>query len=110
VIFGGLAFLAAGSSEVLRAFLTWTIGWCLVNLVIVAASWRGKPPKSISQFREFLMLNQGLNVGYIATGLFVGILGKTEVIQSSAWAVLIQGVALLVLDSILLQKVTPSST
>ncbi|MCW5938874.1 MAG: hypothetical protein KF884_04980 [Fimbriimonadaceae bacterium] len=86
------------------SFLAWMCGWCLVNLAICGLSWYGKPPGDLRKLREFLMLNEGLNVGYLGVGLALGLSSNAPVVQGAGWAIAIQGVALLVLDTWLLMK------
>ena len=50
-----------------------TASWAVINLIIVALSWKGKPPANFLKFREFLAFNQGLNLMYIAVGLTLGL-------------------------------------
>jgi hypothetical protein len=94
-----------GGSEMGRSAGVMTAGWAAVNLIIVAASWNGKPPASRSQFREFIWLNQGLNSGYMAVGLTLVLASSSASAVGSGWAVIPQGLALLVMDGILLRRV-----
>jgi hypothetical protein len=93
------------NAEVVRSAGVMTAGWAVVNLIIVGASWNGKPPASRAQFREFIWLNQGLNAGYVGVGLALALAGSSAAVVGSGWAVVPQGLALLVLDGILLRRV-----
>lgn len=94
-----------GSMELLRSAGVMTAGWAVVNLMIVAGGWNGKPPASQAQFREFIWLNQGLNLGYVGVGLSLALAANSAAVTGSGWAVVPQGLALLVLDGILLRRV-----
>ncbi len=87
-----------------RGFALLTLGWSAVNAIIVIASLAGNkalPP--LHQFREFLALNVGLNIAYIAVGITLMATGKEKPFQRGAGAaVLAQGLALLVLDAYLM--------
>jgi hypothetical protein len=76
----------------------------VINLIIVALSWKGKPPANYLKFREFLAFNQGLNFMYIAVGLTLGLAAGPADVRASGWAVVPQGLALLVLDGILMAR------
>lgn len=102
-----LAYWSAGSIVVgaivmpwNRDFSTMTIGWAVVNLVIVTASWRSKPPTSLPSLREFLAFNLGLNLAYLAVGVALWLAGHP------GWglAISIQSLALEGLDAYLLQR------
>lgn len=99
---GVLLGMQQGSAGVMTA------SWAVINLIIVALSWKGKPPASYQKFREFLAFNQGLNVMYIAVGLTLGLAAGPPDVRASGWAVVPQGLALLVLDGILMRKTSPS--
>lgn len=85
-----------------------TAGWALVNLAIFAFSWKGKPPTSYQKFREFLAFNQGLNVMYIAVGLTLVLSTEYRDVWVTGMEIMPQGLALLVLDGILMRKTSPS--
>jgi hypothetical protein len=79
-------------------------GWAIVNLAIVGASWKQSKPPVRRRLREFLWLNQGLNAGYIGVGVAMASLGGLAV-AGMGWGVIIQGLALLALDGLLLTRV-----
>jgi hypothetical protein len=86
-----------------RAFFGMTAGWAAVNGIIALASRAGGPPKGLAPFREFLWLNMGLNVAYIAVGITMASLaGDRGPIKFTGLAVAVQGLGLLVLDGILI--------
>ena len=99
---GVLLGMRQGSAGVMTA------SWAVINLIIVALSWKGKPPASYQKFREFLAFNQGLNLMYIAVGLTLGLAAGPPDVRASGWAVVPQGLALLVLDGILMRNTSPS--
>ena len=90
-----------------RSFFGMTAGWALINLIIALASWNGAPPRDLGSFREFLFLNDGLNVAYIAVGVTMILLAaQRPPIKGAGLAVAIQGVGLLVLDSFLITQLS----
>lgn len=93
------AWSMGGPSGLWTSFLTWMCGWCLVNLAICGLSWFGKPPGDLRKLREFLMLNEGLNVGYLGVGVALGLASREPSVQGAGWAVAVQGLALIVLDA-----------
>lgn len=95
---GVLLGMQQGSAGVMTA------SWAVINLIIVALSWKGKPPASYQKFREFLAFNQGLNLMYIAVGLTLGLAAGPADVRASGWAVVPQGLALLILDGILMAR------
>ncbi|MGU3431830.1 DUF6992 family protein [Actinomycetes bacterium M1A6_2h] len=106
VVLGG-ALALTGSSPAIRAFGIQSAGWGAIDLLIAGAgSLSKKPPKS-STLRKTLWVNAGLDVGYIAAGahvavrkpLFGGRITPREALGHGV-AVIVQGAALLVLDSV----------
>jgi hypothetical protein len=88
-----------------------TVGWAAVDAVIVAAAWkstaRPRTAEELAASREFLQLNLGLDVGYVATGVAMGVLGRMDgrpAVEGAGWAVAAQGLSLAVLDGILLAE------
>lgn len=97
-----LAMALSRRHGVSREFALMTAGWAIINLAIVGFSWNGKPPE-LAPFREFLMLNLGLNVGYIGVGLTMALAGKPRArLIGFGWAIALQGIALLAFDGLLL--------
>jgi hypothetical protein len=99
----GAALIYAAQDEWVRGFGWLTAGWAAVNLVIALLGLRGKPPTERPKFREFLFLNQGLNVGYMMAGaaLFFG--AGEPFLRGAGLAVVIQGLGLFVLDGLLVR-------
>lgn len=81
-----------------RAFARQTALWGLVDGVIVlwgvrARSMRGPTPPE--RLRRVLLVNAGLDVGYLAAG---AVLVRRTRWRGDGWAVLVQGAFLLALD------------
>ncbi len=100
----GVALSQPPGGERLAQFWVWNAAWCLVNLAICAASVRGKPPADLRKLREFLALNLGLNCAYLGVGLSLALASPLPGVQGAGWAVSLQGLALLVLDAVLLSR------
>lgn len=122
----GLANTAAGVAVALstsrdedpgrHGFGLQTAGWGIINTGIAAAglafSGRGEPPgtpaealAAESRWGQILVLNEGLNVGYMMVGgaLIVASergLNRGEEVRGHAWAVVVQGLGLFVLDGV----------
>lgn len=93
------------ADEFRRGFASLSAGWCVVNLIIVFFGFRDRTEPVLGQTREFLAFNLGLNIAYMAVGITLVVLGADRGFQRGAgYAVLIQGLALLVLDGILLSR------
>jgi len=88
--------------EKTKAFWAMTLGWSVVNLAICGLAIPRKEPE-LHGLREFLMLNLGLNVAYISVGLTLALVKEMVRKSKGAGAALVvQGIALLVLDGYLL--------
>lgn len=109
LVIGGVgALVLADPGQKSFAFMNAT--WGLINLIICAASWKSAKPLELRPFREFLIFNVGLNLGWMMLGLPMALLGKAEV-AGSGWGIALQGLILFVLDLwllILLPKETES--
>ena len=105
----GFEALLGLSGEWNQGFGTLTVGWAMVNLLICLAGALGKPPADLQKFREFLLLNLGLNVGYVGVGVTMALLGNPWV-EGAGIAVAIQGFILLVLDAWLLVRIRAVQT
>ena len=95
-----------------RNFAIQTFAWGLVDAAIVAWAWNSlalRDYNSATQLKNFLWLNVGLDAGYVAVGLTLGItawiLGKRLGALGAGVGVIVQGFALLVLDLRLLTLV-----
>ena len=88
-----------------------TVGWAAVNTGIVLAAWKGsiqpRTPAELRQSRELLQLNLGLDIGYVSTGVAMGVLGRMDergAVEGAGWAIAAQGIGLAVLDALLLAE------
>lgn len=112
---GGVLTGAGWEDERLRSAGLLTLGWAAVDAGIVAAAWksttRPRTAEELRASREFLQLNVGLDVGYLATGVSMGVLGRMDgrpEVEGAGWAVAAQGLGLAVLDAILLAELPRS--
>lgn len=91
------AGLASRSAS--RGFGRQTAAWGLVDGVIVAAGLLGRKrrgPTDPVRLRRILLVNAGLDVGYVATGVGLVRHGRW---RGDGWAVVVQGAFLLILDA-----------
>ena len=86
-------------------FAVQTTAWGLIDLVLAGNAWRAltlRDLQSAAQLDRFLWLNIGLDVGYVATGVTLAvaawILGRRGGGIGAGTAIVVQGIALLVLD------------
>ena len=108
VIVGFLARRAG--SALLRQFGIQTLAWGAVNASIAALGLRAlaiRDYASASRLHRVLWLNVGLDVGYVAVGATLAIagwmLGRRLGAVGSGTGVVVQGLALLLLHSLLLR-------
>lgn len=106
----GIGVLGAVWRRIPRPALLWhfsvqTAAWGLVDLALVAMGWKSLAPKDVNGYwglREFLWLNLGLDVGYVAVGVTLvacgWALGKRLGLVGAGLGVAVQGMALLILD------------
>ncbi|QII02122.1 hypothetical protein BH92_21645 [Rhodococcoides fascians A21d2] len=105
-VLAGTVLALRGSSPARRAFGLQTAGWGAIDLAIAGAgALSSKPPTSASLSR-LLWINAGLDVLYIATGAHIAVrkprFGRRITADQAlghGTAVVVQGVALLVLDT-----------
>lgn len=91
-----------------RGFALGSIGWSAINLLIVAGSALNRSEPVLAPLREFLALNLGLNAGYIGVGITLAALsGNAPFRKGIGQAVVIHGLALLILDGWLLFRLPP---
>lgn len=97
--------LKKSGKGVLPSFLYMNATWCLINIVIVAATWNAPTPK-LSEFRELMKLMEGMNLGYIGVGLALALPKlSTARLCGAGWAVALQGAALYIFDKYLVAVV-----
>lgn len=93
-----------------------TAGWGIINTGIAAAglafSGRGDTPETASEalaaesrWGQILVLNEGLNLGYMMVGSALVVvsergLNRGEEVKGHAWAVVVQGLGLFILDGV----------
>lgn len=85
-----------------------TFAWGAVDLAIVALAHRGLALRDLAgaiALDRFLWLNIGLDVGYVMVGLTLAIIGwrtpRRLGLMGAGVAIVVQGVALVVLDAVL---------
>lgn len=85
-----------------------TAAWGLVNLIIASFGFYGVMKKlraglqdeqtELQHLLNLLKLNIVLDVGYVAVGAGLVFWGNTPLLQGFGWAIVVQGVFLLLLD------------
>ncbi len=108
-----LTMLAVRStrSPLLKHFAIQTAAWGAVDLAICAWAWRGLALRdfdSATSLVNVLWLNVGLDVGYAAVGITLAlscwIMGKRLGGVGAGLGIIVQGLALAVLDLVLLSE------
>ena len=96
-------------SPLVLHFAIQTGAWGLVDLVVALVGWRGLAYRDLGGFTQLdrlLWLNLGLAVGYVAVGLALAVTGwrldRRLALVGAGLGVVVQGLALLVLDAYLL--------
>jgi hypothetical protein len=96
-------------SPLLRHFAIQTAAWGLVDLALAVVAWTGLEIRDLDGFTRldrFLWLNVGLNVGYVGVGVTLALvgwrLGRRLGLVGAGLGVVVQGLALLVLDAYLI--------
>ncbi len=108
VFAGGMIALLTPARSFWSAFGGMTAGWGLVNLTIASFGFYGimkkirsglqDEQKEILNLLRLLKLNVFLDVGYVAVGAGLVHWGKTPLLQGFGWAIVLQGMFLLLLD------------
>jgi sulfite exporter TauE/SafE len=82
------------------------VAWGAIDLVLAALAWRGLAERDVvgaTKLDRLLWLNTGLNIGYIAVGVTLAVvgwqLGRRLGLVGAGLGVTVQGLALLVLDA-----------
>jgi hypothetical protein len=103
-----LALIAArrAQSPLLMHFAVQTATWGAIDLGLVALAWRGLAERDVAgatHLDRMLWLNSGLDVGYVAVGVALAwtgwVLGRRVGLVGAGLGVIVQGLALLVLDA-----------
>lgn len=106
-----LLFLAArrSRSPLLLHFAIQLAAWGAIDVVLALVGWRGLAFRDLDGFTDldrFLWLNMGLNVGYVAVGVTLAACGwalqRSLALLGAGVGVIVQGLALFVLDGYLL--------
>jgi hypothetical protein len=103
-LLGGLALPLVWQNPLMLSFGLMTAAWAFVNLIIAVLGKNGKPPSSVQTFVGLLVVNQIANYLYILVGSGVALFGGDAPTRAGAWAVVVQGFALMLLDAYLLKK------
>jgi hypothetical protein len=117
LLWWGLASVIVGGTVLVglrarapRPALVWhfaiqTAAWGAIDVALVAMGWQGLRLRDVDGYRalrEFLWLNVGLDAGYVGVGVTLAIcgwvMGKRVGLVGAGTAVVVQGLALLVLD------------
>lgn len=101
-----LVALRRDDSRLLRAFGATTAAWGAVDLLVAGAAWRALAVRDVAGFTRLdrlLWLNVGLDVGYVAVGLTLALLGwrlgRRPGLVGAGAAVVTHGLALLLLHA-----------
>ncbi|MCX6471032.1 MAG: hypothetical protein NTW76_17235 [Corynebacteriales bacterium] len=110
-VWGGVSTVAGGALAVAgptprsRAFGLQNAMWGAIDVAIAAISTRQSTPPTSSKLRRLLLVNTGLDVGYVAGGAHLvartpsfGGRITAEQARGHGTAVMVQGAALFVLD------------
>ena len=95
-----------GGAPLLTSFAVQCAAWGAIDLLIAGFAWRGLAERDVvgaTKLDRLLWLNTGLDVGYVAVGLALAIvgwqLGRRLGLVGAGLGVVVQGLALLVLDA-----------
>ncbi len=106
-----LVLLAArrARSPLLLHFAIQLVAWGAIDAVLGLLGWRSLGFRDLDGFTDldrFLWLNMGLNVGYVAVGVTLALCGwvlrRSLALLGAGIGVVVQGLALFVLDGYLL--------
>jgi hypothetical protein len=111
----GLALSLRGD-EAQRQFGLQALSWGLIDAALAAFGMRGASSKlarpgsvdvigEARRFRTILALNGGLDIGYVATGAHFAYRGRSAARRGMGWGILVQGLFLLLFDTLLALKV-----
>ena len=99
------ASTAASPSPLLLHFAVQTAAWGAIDLLLAGLAWRGLRLRDLAgatQLDRLIWLNTGLDIGYVAVGVTLAltgwIVGRRLGAVGAGTGVIVQGLALLVLD------------
>ena len=102
------------TAPLLRHFAIQRAAWGIVIAVICLVGWRGLELRDfagLQRLLNLLWLNVGLNGGYVAVGVTVALLGwklgRKAGLVGAGLGVIVQGLALLLLDLRLISAIGP---
>ena len=102
------------TAPLLRHFAIQMAAWGIVIAVICLVGWRGLELRDfagLQRLLNLLWLNVGLNGGYVAVGVTVALLGwklgRKAGLVGAGLGVIVQGLALLLLDLRLISAIGP---
>src|SRR5262249_4966043 len=113
VVGGILILIFRRRRESWKHFAFQCAAWGLIDGVIVLVSLFQQPKPfdstTVANLREFLWFNEGLNLGYIGVGLALALAARRkaapfEALEGAGWGVVLQGLALLTLDTTLVMR------
>jgi len=95
-----------GGSALLTSFAVQCAAWGAIDLAIAGLAWRGlalRDADGATKLDRLLWLNTGLDVGYVAVGVALAVvgwqLGRRLGLVGAGLGVVVQGLALLILDA-----------
>ena len=95
-----------GGSPLLTNFAVQCAAWGAIDLAIAGFAWRGlalRDAAGATKLDRLLWLNTGLDVGYVAVGVALAVvgwqLGRRLGLVGAGLGVVVQGLALLILDA-----------
>ena len=95
-----------GAAPLLTNFAIQCAAWGAIDLLLAGLAWRGLADRDVAgatKLDRLLWLNTGLDIGYAAVGLTLAIvgwqLGRRLGLVGAGLGVVVQGLALLVLDA-----------
>ena len=95
-----------GGAPLLTNFAIQCAAWGTIDLAIAAVAWRGLAERDLAaatKLDRLLWLNMGLDVGYVAVGITLAVigwlLGRRLGLVGAGLGVVVQGLALVALDA-----------